>query len=77
MQPGGGQPRKSTLAGPVRPPNLPSRALAGRVYVMKLREVENTLNAMTSNFSIKTHPVEVLNNSSATHSFNFAILVET
>jgi len=50
--------------------------LGSRVYMRKREEVENTPNTVTSNFSIKTHPVEVLFDSVATHSFIAAGLVE-
>jgi len=47
----------------------------GRVYMMTKEEVEDALNVMTGNFSIKTYPVEVLFDYGAIHSFIYAKLV--
>jgi len=44
---------------------------------MRKAEVEDAPNVMTGNFSIKTHPVEVLFDSNATHAFISAKLAET
>ena len=43
--------------------------------MIRKEEVENTPNVVTDNFSIQTHPVEVLFDSVATHSFISARLV--
>jgi len=40
-------------------------------------EVEDTSNIVTGNFSIQTHPIEVLFDSDATHSFISVRLVDT
>ena len=48
----------------------------GQVYVMRKEEVEDAPNVVTCNFFVRTHPIEVLFDSGATHSFIFARLVE-
>ena len=40
-------------------------------------EVEDARNLVTSNFSIRTHPVEILFDSGVTHLFIFARLMDT
>jgi len=44
---------------------------------MRKEEVEDAPNVITGNFSIRTHSVEILFDSGATHSFIYARLVET
>ena len=43
---------------------------------MRKEEVEDTPNIVIGIFSMKTHPIEVLFDSSATHSFIFDGLIE-
>jgi len=45
--------------------------------VMRKEEVEDPPNVVTGTSSIKAHPIEVLFDFSATHSFIFTKLVET
>jgi len=44
---------------------------------MRRKEVEDAPNVVTSTFFIKTQPIDVLCDSSATHSFTFAKLLRT
>jgi len=44
---------------------------------MREEEVKDAPNVVTSNFSIKTHPIEVLFDSGAMHAFTYAKLVDT
>ena len=62
--------------GEARPPNPLHQAPGGRVYKMRREEVEDAPKVVTSNCSIKTHPIEVFFDSSATRSFISAKLVK-